>query len=339
MAIVGISKSAGRRRKLFTVNRKGETSVKEVENINPYLVPAENIIVKAEARPLSAIPEMSFGSMPNDGGHLLLNTNEAVRAFKDHGVAKKYLRPVMGTREFINGVERRCIWVRENEYQAARENVWLRSKFECVRMSREKSPRQATKKLADIPFSFGEVRQKGDEAVLVVSKTSSEGREHIPVGLFPPGTIVTEAFALFNAPLWSLSLIASRLHLLWIATICGKMKTDFRYSNTLGWNTFPLPVLTQKNRNDLTECAKNILVERELNYPATVADLYDPGKMPDGLRQAHDVNDEVLERIYIGRRFKNDTERLEKLFDLYTKMASRQAGNAKKLEARQGRNP
>ncbi len=127
---------------------------------------------------------------------------------------------------------------------------------------------------------------------------------------------------IIDAPLWNLGLIASRLHLVWIATVCGKLKTDFRYSNTLGWNTFPVPMLTDKNKVDLTRCAEDILLAREHHFPATIADLYDPVNMPADLRAAHDCNDEVLERIYIGRRFKNDTERLEKLFDLYTKMTA-----------------
>lgn len=121
-----------------------------------------------------------------------------------------------------------------------------------------------------------------------------------------------------------MALIASRLHLVWIATVCGKLKTDFRYSNTLGWNTFPVPLLTEQDKADLTRTAENILLAREAHFPATIADLYDPEAMPDDLRRAHDENDEVLERIYIGRRFRNDTERLEKLFDLYTKMTANQ---------------
>jgi hypothetical protein len=130
------------------------------------------------------------------------------------------------------------------------------------------------------------------------------------------------AFALYDAPLWNLALIASRLHQVWIATVCGKMKTDFRYSNTLGWNTFPVPTLTAQNKADLTECAENILLAREAHFPATIAELYNPEKMPENLRHAHERNDEVLERIYLGRRFRNDTERLEKLFELYTKMTA-----------------
>jgi hypothetical protein len=132
------------------------------------------------------------------------------------------------------------------------------------------------------------------------------------------------AFGLYSAPLWCLALIASRIHLVWIGTVCGKIKTDYRYSNTLGWNTFPVPTLTEQNKADLTRCAEDILVAREAHFPATIADLYDPEKMPANLREAHERNDETLERIYIGRRFKNDTERLEKLFELYTQMIAQQ---------------
>ena len=113
------------------------------------------------------------------------------------------------------------------------------------------------------------------------------------------------------------------IHLIWAATVCGKIKEDYRYSNTLGWNTFPLPKLTDKNKADLTQCAEDILLAREAHFPATIAELYDPEKIPDDLSAAHDRNDEVLERIYIGRRFRNDTERLEELFELYTKMTTK----------------
>ncbi len=133
-------------------------------------------------------------------------------------------------------------------------------------------------------------------------------------------------FALYDVPLWNMALIASRLHWVWIGAVCVRLEMRFSYSNTLGWNTFPIPQLTEKNKADLISCAENILLAREAHFPATIADLYDPEKMPENLRQAHEENDEVLERIYIGRRFKNDTERLEKLFSMYTEMTSKQVG-------------
>jgi len=195
-----------------------------------------------------------------------------------------------------------------------------------VRSARQSSPKPATKKGASWPHRFEEVKQAGNESVLIVPKVSSENRHYLPVGLLPEGSIITDlAFGAYNASLWNLSVMASRIHLLWIGAVCGKMKTDFRYSNTLGWNTFPLPTLTKQNKADLTRCAEAILLARESHFPATIADLYDPEKMPDDLRRAHEANDEVLERIYIGLRFRNDTERLEKLFDLYTKMTNKRA--------------
>jgi len=156
----------------------------------------------------------------------------------------------------------------------------------------------------------------------------------LPVSLFSSPTIIYgSAFAVFDAPLYNFAILASRIHITWIGTVCGKIKTDFRYSNTLGWNTFPIPALTEKNKADLTRCAEDILLAREAHFPATIADLYDPDAMPANLRAAHERNDEVLERIYIGRRFKNDTERLEKLFDLYAKMTAGRGTSKKKSEA------
>jgi hypothetical protein len=176
---------------------------------------------------------------------------------------------------------------------------------------------------AAFPHRFDEKRQVGNEMIIAVPRVSSESRDYLPVGMLPPGSIISDsAFALYDAPLWNMALIASKLHLVWIGTVCGKLKTDYRYSNTLGWNTFPVPSLTERNKADLTRCAEEILLAREAHFPATIADLYDPAKMPADLRAAHDRNDETLERIYIGRRFKNDTERLEKLFELYTKMTA-----------------
>ena len=321
VVIVAISNNQNRIRRLFSETDNTGTSVKVVDNINAYLVPGPDVIVRPISRPINDMAEMSFGNMPNDGGHLLLDVNQARAAVVDHSVPAAFIRPFLGSQEFIRGMERRCIWVTDDQYKGANENEWLRACFEAVRERRAASDRTTTKDLAQFPYRFGEVRQRGDETVIVVPSVSSEGRDYLPVGYLPPGTIVSNlAFALYDAPLWNMALIASRLHLVWIATVCGKLETRYRYSNTLGWNTFPVPLLTEQNKTDLTRCAEDILLAREAHFPATVADLYDPDQMPENLRHAHERNDEVLERVYIGRRFRNDTERLEKLFDLYAKM-------------------
>jgi hypothetical protein len=317
VVIVGISNHAGRIRHLYSDVDNGGTTVKNVEKINAYLVPGNDIIVAQSSAPISDLAPMSFGNMPNDGGHLLLDFDEAEAAIQVSGVPRLVIRPFLGSREFINGIERRCIWVQTSNIDCADGNSWLQRRFDLTQKTRLESSRPTTKKLAAIPYRFGEVRQTGNETITIVPSVSSETREYLPVGYLPPGSIVSNlAFALYDAPLWNMALIASRLHLVWIATVCGKMKTDFRYSNTLGWNT----ALTAKNKVDLAQAAHNILLSREHHFPSTIADLYAPDAMPEDLRQAHERNDEVLERIYIGRRFKNDTERLEKLFDLYTKM-------------------
>lgn len=321
VVIVAISNSSNRTRRLFSAADNAGTSIKVVDNINAYLVPGPNVIVRPISRPINDMAEMSFGNMPNDGGNLLLNVDQAHSAVRDHDVPTTFIRPFLGSQEFIRGIERRCVWVTEDWYESANENEWLRARFKAVREQRTASDRKTTKDLAQFPYRFGEVRQRGDETVIVVPSVSSESREYLPVGYLPSGAIVSNlAFALYDAPLWNMALIASRLHLVWIATVCGKLKTDFRYSNTLGWNTFPVPLLTEQNKTDLTRCAEDILLAREAHFPATIADLYEPDQMPENLRHAHERNDEVLERIYIGRRFRNDTERLEKLFDLYAKM-------------------
>jgi hypothetical protein len=330
VVIVGISTNAGKFRRLFFTSDSGEVTAKEVVNINAYLAAAPNVVVKKANTPLSGMGEMCFGNMANDGGFLLLDVLEAEKAINQFNVNSSYIRPFLGSQEFIRGIERRCIWVSEKDLSKAMEKTWLKDRFESVKQHRSKSNRATTKQLATVSYRFGEVRQTGTETVVIVPSVSSESREYLPVGYCPSGTIVSNlAFALYDAPLWNMALIASRLHLVWIATVCGKLKTDFRYSNTLGWNTFPVPTLTEQNKADLTRCAEEILLAREHYFPATIAEMYDPDRMDAEfplVREAHERNDEVLERIYIGRRFKNDTERLEKLFDLYTKMIARRAG-------------
>lgn len=334
VVIVGISNHTSRTRLLFSEAGEDGTIVKAVENINAYLVPGPNVAVGQLSRPLSDLAEMSFGNMPNDGGYLLLDVGEASAAVRDHGVQEGLIRPFVGSQEFIRGIERRCIWVSDEQYAAANENAWLSARFAGVRAQRSKSDRPTTQVLALTPYRFGEVRQGGTERSIVVPRVSSENRPYLPVGLTSEATIIGDRnFAIYNAPLWNLALIASRLHWVWIATVCVRLRTDFSYSNTLGWNTFPVPTLTEKNKADLTRCAEDILLAREAHFPATIADLYNPEAIPVDLREAHERNDEVLERIYIGRQFRNDTERLEKLFELYTKMIASPGVATKKKRA------
>ncbi len=323
VAIVGMSNSAPKVRRLFAVNDTGETVTKEVAHINAYLVPGANVVVEKAPRPLCSLAEMTKGDQPTDGGNLLLSRDEVQALGLSTAQHERFIRRIYGSAEFIRGLERYCLWIEDAHLDEALGVAAIAQRVEGVRAMRLASPKDATKNAADTPHKFGEIRQQGAETVIIVPSVSSESRGCLPVGYESRGTIVSNlAFALYDAPLWNMALIASRLHLVWIATVCGKLETRYRYSNTLGWNTFPVPLLTEQNKTDLTRCAENILLAREAHFPATIADLYDPDNMPENLRHAHERNDEVLERIYIGRRFKNDTERLEKLFELYTRMTA-----------------
>jgi len=308
--------------------------VREVENISPYLTAGAQIYVSARQAPLSQLSQMLLGNFAKDGGNLLLSVADA-RSLDER--AKPFLRPIFGAQEFIQGISRFCLWIADHEVDMATRSAAVRARLSKVAEARAQSPKEATAAWARHPHRFVEIRSPEYSNAIIVPRVSSEERPFLPVGLLPPNSIVTEAFALYDAPLWNMAIIASRLHLVWIATVCGKLKTDFRYSNTLGWNTFPVPPLTEKNKADLTRCAEDILLAREAHFPASLADLYEVkdsvSKMPPDLREAHERNDEVLERIYIGRRFKNDTERLEKLFELYTKMTVA-PGAAKKKNAK-----
>lgn len=321
VVIVGISNHSARLRPLFSVSETGGATVKNVEHINAYLAPGPNIIVEKASRRLDGLARMDFGSKPVDGGNLLLSNDDAGALGLTSEQRRRFLHPIVGSAEFIRGVSRHCIWINDEDYDEAMSISSIAQRVAAVRAMRLESTKAATVEIAKTPHRFGEIRQRGDEAVVVIPSVSSEGRQYLPVGCAESGTIVSNlAFAFFDAPLWNMALVASRLHIVWIATVCGQLETRIRYSNTLGWNTFPVPTLTDKNKDDLARCAEDILLAREAHFPATIADLYDPEKMPADLREAHERNDEVLERIYIGRRFKNDTERLEKLFELYTKM-------------------
>lgn len=332
VAIIGISTKSPSMRRLFSVGDDEKTVERLCSQINAYLVPGDDVVVNKAARPLSGQAEMSFGSKPVDGGHLLMSRDEVSSLGLDSVQRVQLIHRIFGSAEFIRGQERYCLWINDSNLREALSIPSISERIEGVRSMRLSSPKGPTVEAASVAHRFGEVRQVGNESVIIVPSVSSESREYLPCGYEPVGTIVSNlAFALFDAPLWNMAIVASKLHLTWIGTICGKMKTDFRYSNTLGWNTFPIPVLTEKNKADLTRCAEDILLAREAHFPATIADLYDPETMPENLRAAHERNDEVLERIYIGRCFKNDTERLEKLFELYTEMTAKQKlGKAKR---------
>lgn len=333
VSIVGISSSPQRTQKMIFEG----SEARKASNINAYLADAPEIFVEPSRTPISTLPKMEFGNMPRDGGNLIMTSVEKERLVDEYPSAETFIHRYLGSAEIIDGSPRFCVWVEDDEAEHAQTIPELAKRFAAVAEARERSPAAGTRTWAARPHRFVQVPGLGLERTIAVPGVSSETREYLPADLLGPGNVVSNlAFALYDADVWTLSLLVSKLHLVWVGAVCGKLETRYRYSNTLGWNTFPIPLLTEKNKADLTKCAEDILLARESHFPKTIADLYDPAEMPDDLRAAHERNDEVLERIYIGRRFRNDTERLEKLFDLYTKMTANSqasAGRTKRARA------
>ncbi|MEZ2298005.1 class I SAM-dependent DNA methyltransferase [Variovorax sp. RCC_210] len=337
VAIVGIALEGSIKNRRIFSEANGQLLESTVQNINPYLVNSRDIFVKSRDQQLSKLAEMLSGDKLTDGGNLVLSGEERHRLLKSAPHAARYLSRLVGGQELIRGILRYALLVPDEEVAVAERLPGIATRLRAVSAMRAASTKAATQALASMPHRFDESRFEPCRKI-VVAQLSSENRHYYPCDLVGESDIaMAPSLVIYQDDLHLLSLIVSRLHLIWIATVCGKLETRYRYSNTLGWNTFPVPLLTQQNKADLAQCAEDILVAREAHFPATIADLYDPETMPENLRHAHERNDEVLERIYVGRRFKNDTERLEKLFELYTKMtAAEKAKPAAK--AAKGRN-
>lgn len=331
VVIIGIGRKSSQPKHLF-----GGETVKQCSVIGPYLVPDSAAYIQKSSVPTGELAQMLFGNMPRDGGHLLLDRQLAVTIMESDVAARQFIKRYVGSDELINGRLRYCLWIEDAELDTARRSNFISHRLALVAENRRQSDADSTRAFADKPHRFVQIQGPAQKSQILIPGVSSENRPYLPVAIADTGTIASnKLFALYDAPLWNLALIASKLHLVWIATVCVRMRTDFSYSNTLGWNTFPVPQLTEQNKFDLTRCAEDILLAREAHYPATIAELYDAETMPTNLRAAHERNDEVLERIYIGRRFRNDTERLEKLFAMYTQMnaGEKGAGTARRRRA------
>lgn len=319
VVITGIARKTSKPKSLYLQDEQ----VWRVDQLTPYLSPGKTVYVDARPEPISRLSKMVTGSMPRDGGHLIFDASEAARIQHNCPEAVRYLKQYVGSDELINGHQRKCIWIDDNQVLEAKRIPEFAGRFEMVRQFRNSSTLDSTREFSEMPHRFVYLAGKAKSHTIAVATVSSEHRNYLPAAAYSSNAVISNlALALYDAPIWQLSIIVSSMHVCWISAVCGKLETRYRYSNTLGWNTFPVPTLTEKNKADLTRCAEDILLAREAHFPATIADLYDPKNMPRNLRDAHERNDEVLERIYIGRRFRNDTERLEKLFDLYTKMTA-----------------
>ena len=298
---------------------------KSVENITPYLSEGNSTVVFKKANRTDKLPKINFGSMPNDGGNLIFDEEQYAELSVD---TKMLCKTFMGSAEFINNRRRYCLWLCGINCSEYVNNLEIQSIVEKVKEYRDSSKRKATKKLATTPQLFGEIRWKSTNAI-IVPRVSSENRLYAPMGMVDSNTIISDsAMAIYDAPLWLLGLLESRMHMTWLRAVGGKLETRYRYSAGLVYNTFPVPELSTRRKNEIEDLTLNILDIRD-EEGGTLAELYgsplaekNPKPMNPRLLKAHQELDEVVDRAYKASGFKDDNERLALLLDMYSKKVS-----------------
>ena len=312
--IVGIQNLQSNEKKIFSNN-----VILKVKNINPYLLDASNIFISQRTDAISNLPEMALGSSSIDGGFLILSPEERLKFISEDALSEEFIKPYIGGNDFLNGLERYCIWIDDDKIEKAYKISSIKIRIDKCRDYRIGAGRDA-KKAAEVPHRFFYRKYKNENSI-VLPFTSSENREYLPVGYKNPGTIISNGlFVIYNSEPLIFGLLSSKIHNVWTKTISGKLETRIRYSVNLVYNNFPFPPISQSQKDELTQCVFRILEERENHSEKTLAQLYDPKDMPDGLREAHRLNDLAVERCYRSKPFESDEERLEYLFKLYEQM-------------------
>ncbi len=281
--------------------------IKKVSHINPYLVEGPNVFIASRSTPIFNISKMIFGSMPNDGGHLILSKEEKDELLKSYPQANIFIRKFLGAREFIDKTERYCLWIKPDEAKEATRIPPIKQRIESVRENRLASKRKNTQDLANYSYAFGEIRQP-DADYLLVPSTSSENRKYIPIGYVSKDVIASNAVLLIpdiNKSIFAV--MTSNVHNAWMRAVAGRLKSDYRYSASIVYNNFPWPKLDEKQEEKLQSTAEMILKVRELYSDWSYADLYNELTMPPELRNAHQENDKAVMEAY-GFDWRNMTE-------------------------------
>jgi hypothetical protein len=321
VAIIGLSRNNNNYKLLFE-----ETTYKKVKNISPYLTNGSNLIIKKIPYSISKFQEMTQGNKAVDGGNLILSEDEKKILIKNHPIALKFIRKLIGAEEFISGKKRYCLWINDEDLKIATKIPSINQRIQKTRQLRLSSKKEATKKLAIRPHQFEDLKE-AKKNLIIIPSTTSERREYIPIGIIDNTYIVTNsAHILIDAPLFLFSLISSHMHRVWVVTVSGYLGTGIRYSSTLSYNTFPFPDINKEKFFLLEKNALNILDQREKYSEMTIEELYDPDKMPLPLRDAHKELDLEIERCYREKPFVNDEERLEYLFTMYESMIDKNEG-------------
>ena len=316
--IVGLASEINVSRHLLFENEQ----CKEVKNISPLLMDGQTIFVQSATMPIcSGIPQMNFGNMPADGGKLILSEEEKNKLIEEEPKAERFIRPLIGAEELINGKRRWCIWLygeNEKDYLSIPQIV---KRIDELRAIRAQSARP---QLAAIPHLFAQITQPLGRPFIIIPSVSSENRKYIPIGYLDKKYISTNLCMVVGTDDISLfGMITSYMHMLWMKTVGGKLETRYRYSAQLCYNTFPFPKISAEKKQEIESAAEEVLITREYYPEKTLAELYDPDKMPQDLHEAHAKLDDIVESCYPGYPFASDEARLECLFKLYEKMTAK----------------
>lgn len=296
----------------------------KAKNINPYLVDAADAVLVNRRESISNAPPIVFGSMPNDGGHLMLSPEEKADLLSREPKAEKWIKKVLGSVEFINGQKRFCLWLVGISPEELRSMPAIMERVEAVRHSRLTSPRPTTRELAATPTLFGEIRHPSASHYLLIPSVSSEKRAYIPIGLMPSEVISTNLNLIVpNGKLYHLGVLSSVMHMAWVRSVCGRLKSDYRYSAGIVYNNFPWPqTITDRQKQVIEDAAQAVLDARAQHPGASLADLYDPLTMPPELVKAHRRLDAAVDGAYSKKQFSGDSDRVAFLFELYQQLAS-----------------
>lgn len=293
--------------------------------INAYLVAdGPDVIVEKRSTPLSKLPKLVLGSMPKDGGYLMMSRDEMLELLSESPWAEKFVKKFMGSADLIKGLERYCLWISAKDLEEALESEFIRRRVDKVKEFRLESDAASTRDFARIPYRFTQVAHK-DEQAIIIPLVSSESREYIPTGFVDGNTVVSSlAFALYGAELWLFSIISSKLCVAWVASVGGKMETRYRFSAAIVYNNLPVPLISEDQKALLNASARRILLARASHPEKTLSELYNPKRMPSDLRQAQEENDHIVDQLYKKTGFTNDEDRLAALFALYEEMVKKE---------------
>jgi len=320
VVIIGFANFDAKNKSIFEYEDiKGNPHEIKVKNINSYLVPGKDIVIVSRAKPLGNFPIMSAGSKPVDGGHFIFKTKEELDAFLfNEPEAKEYISPYIGALEFINSIDRWCLWLKSISPQDLRNMPLTMERVRKVKELRLQSKRSATNKAASYPALFAEDKQPNHD-YLIIPLVSSERRTYIPFGLAMKNVVASNLVSIIpEHNLYLLGLLSSIMHMTWVKYICGRLKSDYRYSNKLVYNNFPWPNNpNEKNNKKVEEMAPEVIEARKEFPNSSLADLYDPLTMPPKLVKAHQGLDKAVDLCYRPQAFTNETARIEFLFDLY----------------------